>query len=210
MRCVETLTASGTGFWGPNYELELVRNTVVYASRYEDRERIEVSYGLRFKQPPDSTWGGRSFKSEAERSAFLKGSFTELALEEWKEERPCDSVVAGVVGEYLSAVTFVMDYLQIDFSGHTFNLYRWPTVSIAGRAMHRQSPGYRDALCSLIGKALLLVDEYLDAGLVFDFQDECSLELSLKAGEDLPTGEVAGYRSVDGTLVVFYAEDAEV
>ena len=80
MRCVETLTASGTGFWGPNYELELVRNTVVYASRYEDRERIGVSYGLRFKQPPESTWGGRPFKSDAGRSAFLTGSFTDDGL----------------------------------------------------------------------------------------------------------------------------------
>jgi hypothetical protein len=37
-----------------------------------------------------------------------------------------------LVGEKLSSVTFVLDYLQVDFDGNQFTFYIWPTVFVDG------------------------------------------------------------------------------
>ena len=60
-----------------------------------------------------------------------------------------DSVLKRLVGEQLSAVTFVMDYLHLDFDGQNINLYVWPTIEIEGEARRSAgASGYRDAaLC---------------------------------------------------------------
>ena len=57
-----------------------------------------------------------------------------------------DSVLKRLVGEQLSAVTFVMDYLHLDFDGQNINLYVWPTIEIEGEAGRSAgASGYRDA-----------------------------------------------------------------
>ena len=55
-----------------------------------------------------------------------------------------DSVLKRLVGEQLSAVTFVMDYLHLDFDGQNINLYVWPTIEIEGEA--RGGPQERQGL----------------------------------------------------------------
>ena len=66
-------------------------------------------------------------------------SFGEKALQE-------------IVGEQLSAVTFVLDYVQLAFGGcpPMINAYTWPTIEVGDRAFRRGEPSYRDELCARI------------------------------------------------------------
>ena len=61
---------------------------------------------------------------------------------------------AELQGEYLSAVTFVMDYLQVDFSGRTINVYNPLTMQSDGATVTSWQPGFRDLLCGQITKVV--------------------------------------------------------
>jgi hypothetical protein len=55
-----------------------------------------------------------------------------------------------LIGEKLSSVAFVMDYLQSDFDGNRFTLSVWPVITAGGKEHKFGEPSYRDSLCSLI------------------------------------------------------------
>ncbi len=55
-----------------------------------------------------------------------------------------------LLGEQLSSVTFVQDYLQLDFDGVQLTYNVWPSVLLAEAQSVFGATGYRDALCSLI------------------------------------------------------------
>jgi hypothetical protein len=59
--------------------------------------------------------------------------------------------LAKIVGEPLSAVTFVRDYVQLHFDGPTISAFTLPTVTVRGKTIAFADPGYRDALCARIG-----------------------------------------------------------
>ncbi len=65
--------------------------------------------------------------------------------------------VEDLKAEYLSDVSFVMDYVQLGFSGSTLTVYSRPIAEISGIPYRFPDPGSRDALCSLIGRTLLEV-----------------------------------------------------
>lgn len=56
-----------------------------------------------------------------------------------------------IVGEYLSEVTFVMDYVQLVFNGPCLTALVLPTVHCGGREWSATDPGWRDSLCARIG-----------------------------------------------------------
>lgn len=61
--------------------------------------------------------------------------------------------------EQLGAVSFVQDYLQLDFEGHKLTMIIWPAVRIGLEQRTFGEPGYRDALCSLIGHSPTAIAE---------------------------------------------------
>ena len=64
--------------------------------------------------------------------------------------------IEDLVGEPLSGVAFVQDYVEFHFDGSVVRSLTMPTVTV-GSALHIfPQPGSRDALCSLIG---LVVEE---------------------------------------------------
>jgi hypothetical protein len=71
--------------------------------------------------------------------------------------------VDELVGQELGSVVFVRDYVQLDFDGPRLSLYVWPTV-VTDRRVDFGEPGYRDALCELIGRPVTGV-----AGPTLDF-----------------------------------------
>ena len=75
-----------------------------------------------------------------------------------------------LVGEQLSSVIFVQDYLQVDFDGNCFTAYVFPTLNIGGKTFSFNQEGYRDALCSLIAKKVndldVVDDKYFK--IIFD------------------------------------------
>ena len=111
--------------------------------------------------------------------------------------------LAHVIGEYLSDVSFVMDYLQFPLCGPRFNFYNWPVVILAVQQLEMGQVGYRDALCALIGKTVQSLDVFLDSGLTFVFQGGEIMTVSLRApvGSTLP--EVAEYSSGKGSGITW-------
>ncbi len=65
-----------------------------------------------------------------------------------------DRGLEAVIGEFLSSVEFVMDYVQLRFCGAMLTTYRRPHIQIGYHTYLPGEPGYRDALCSLIGQTV--------------------------------------------------------
>ena len=198
MQALEMTTARGSGFWGYGvHEIELRSRLTTYTDSTGKNERIVTRYDVRFRI--DSRSDVRAFSSDRERAEFINKSFTQLNMNPIpvaeQKATSLTSPLDEVVGEYLSDVTFVMDYLQLSFCGPSFRLYNWPMVVLAERKVEFGQAGYRDALCELIGKTVDSVDVFLDTGLTFKFQGGATLAVSLRApaGSTLP--EVAEYSS---------------
>ena len=90
------------------------------------------------------------------------------------------SILEYLINEQLSAVTFVQTYVQFHFDGPCLSAYVWPTVRNKENTFSKQTPGYRDALCSLIGKLVTDVSDNTNEILLFKFADGATLEVSLR------------------------------
>ena len=99
-----------------------------------------------------------------------------------------DAFFAELRGEYLSAVTFVMDYLQLDFSGRTINVYNPLAVSSGDAAITSWQPGFRDLLCAQITKVVVSVEFLAEQALTIRYEDGSSVSVSLRRA-DYTSGE---------------------
>ena len=104
----------------------------------------------------------------------------------------------------LSSVEFVQDYLQLHFDGPTLTLYVWPDVADAdGISVAFGEPGYRDALCSVIGETVTVPELNEGRSLTIEFENGTVLALSLR-DEDVDLPEAGSLRvSQDEALLVF-------
>lgn len=110
----------------------------------------------------------------------------------FRHEGERQHLTAITAGE-LSAVTFVRDYIQLQFDGPTISAFTLPTVVVSNNVFLPPHPGYRDALCALVGRVVAAA--YADPGqrLQIDFADGSSLSISLKP-EDHVVEEAAVYQ----------------
>ena len=207
----EVITSRGKGFWGAMYEVRLVTSVRSYSDSLRQVSKTVQRYVVEFGQ--ESEGQRRSFVSDDARKVFLKESFSDLALSEIPEsERELRQIVSplqSVVGEYLSSVTFVMDYLQIGFSGYGFTMNSWPTITMQSRTLAYEDGGYKDALCSLIGETVTEVDEYWDTGLRLQFKNASYINLALKVGHDFPCPEVASFSTPKRSFAIVWSAGEE-
>ena len=111
--------------------------------------------------------------------------------------------IGRILGEQLSSVEFVQDYLQLHFDGPTLTLFVWPVVFATGQMYQLGKSGcFRDELCGRIAhKVVEVVTDDSDA-LTIRFDDSSSVVVSLRP-EDR-TGPETGYfrddRDPRGTL----------
>jgi len=63
-------------------------------------------------------------------------------------------------------------YAQFDFNGPRLSTFVWPSVKTSGQVQRFGDTGYRDALCTLIGRDVTAVVESPAAGLVLHFGDD--------------------------------------
>jgi len=207
----EVITAEGEGVWGARYELRLLTSVCTYSDSLRQANKTLQSYVLEFGSK--SQGDRRSFTSDEARKVFLEKSFTDLVLteipESKRELRRIVSPLQAVVGEYLSAVNFVMDYLQLDFSGHGFTMNSWPTITIDNRTLAHADRGYKDALCSLIGETAMDVDEYWDTGLRLEFKNGSYITLSLRVERDFPNPEIATFSTPSRGFAIIWSAGAE-
>ena len=85
--------------------------------------------------------------------------------------------------EQLSAVTFVQDYLQLTFDGPCINVTNPLTIHTRTCTVTSWQPGFRDALCSQIGKVVSSADFEAGEALVLCFTDNSVLSISLRPSD---------------------------
>ena len=85
----------------------------------------------------------------------------------------------AIVGDRLEAVTFVMDYVQLQFDAAQLTAYTLPQVELAGHRWTSEDDGWRDSLCARIGIAVRNVS-CSDQRLQFDFEDGAAIVVSLR------------------------------
>jgi hypothetical protein len=97
--------------------------------------------------------------------------------------QPGNSIEEKLKGCDLSAVTFVRDYLQLQFDGSSasprLNCYVWPRVTASETTVTYSMPGYRDVLCGQIDKVVAGVAIEVDVIFRIFFADGSIIEMSL-------------------------------
>ena len=85
-----------------------------------------------------------------------------------------------LIGEQLSSVEFIQDYLQLHFDGRNFIIYIWPKVSISEKNYCIDDIEYRNMLCKLISSTIIDI-VYIESKklkIVFD-KYESSISINL-------------------------------
>lgn len=205
MHCLERVTATGTAFWGMPLSISLV--TVAYFAKNlrSDQSATFARYEIQFSS--DTGYQDhRVFQSEDERERFIDKNFSDVLLfDSGLDVKPTERVyfLEMIVGEPLVSITFVMEYLQIQFGNdHHFNFYIWPMVYQNNELITEQAAGYQDRLCSFIGSDVAGIDVFLDAGLVIRF-DSGSIEVPLGEVNDDAEPEIIEYHGPNGVWNVW-------
>ena len=115
---------------------------------------------------------------------------------EQRTQHPLESII----GEQLSAVVFVRDYVQFQFDGPTLSCITWPTLITGSSEIRHEDLRYRNELCKRIGSSVrgAEVRERVDITVTFD--DDTSLVTSLKP-EDYAGPEAAVFQGSGKTWV---------
>ena len=93
------------------------------------------------------------------------------------------SILKRLENHQLSAVVFVQDYVQLQFDGPCLTAYVWPIVRDGARTFGHTTPGYRDALCGLIGCVVEQTTEASNDKLALSFNNGVAVEVSLKESD---------------------------
>jgi hypothetical protein len=135
-------------------------------------------------------------------------------------QRPVRLGVEGIVDESLELLSFgsrwtyptvVVDDLRLDFGGPAFVVYCPVLLEQPSAALRNVDPGFREAMCDLVGRRVRTVNIEVDSVSVLF--EQCRLQFSLRAGRDRESlGEEALlFVDYDGDLTVFrwYDENTE-
>jgi hypothetical protein len=109
-----------------------------------------------------------------------------------------------LIGEKLSSVTFVMDYLQMDFDGNRFTFNIWPIITVDSIDFKLGDALYRDKICSLIAKNVSGVTLIDNEKMVIVFDDKSKLHLSLDPNNpEITIPEIAHFTDANDKWYVF-------
>lgn len=85
-----------------------------------------------------------------------------------------------LVGDRLVGVQFVMDYLKLNFDTSEMTILSSIQVSISGLISNSFQSGFRDRICSLIGRKILEATGVRNKYLLLKFDEDASILISLK------------------------------
>ena len=108
-----------------------------------------------------------------------------------------------IIGEQLSAVQFVQDYLELHFDGHGLTCYIWPEVYYSNQKFKFGEIDYRNKLCEIINKSVkdvIIVEKEL---LTIEFEDNSRITLSLDVKNPKIIAEIAIFTDEDGNISIF-------
>jgi hypothetical protein len=116
-----------------------------------------------------------------------------------KSEPQEPQALSRIVGKQLSAVVFVLDYLQLQFDGPTLTLFTSVAVhSNDGGVVDDHAIGWRDALCGQITHVVRTV-RLGDGELVVEFINGSAISASLRP-EDYSSAEAVQF--TDGKVII--------
>ena len=83
----------------------------------------------------------------------------------------------------LAGVAFIQDYVEFHFDGSILRAIADPTIKMEGQIVNRSDQGWRDALCSLIGKEILsiIITENKDCEIRFTTGELVKIDLSARS-----------------------------
>jgi hypothetical protein len=105
------------------------------------------------------------------------------------------------MGEELGSICFVRDYVELHFDGPIVRAISLPNVTLGEKCFLPDSSGWRDALCSLIGRELkeISLDERF-LKLIFHSTARVEIQLSPLG----PAGEAMHFvPKIDGPMQVW-------
>ncbi|WP_218080305.1 hypothetical protein [Anthocerotibacter panamensis] len=89
--------------------------------------------------------------------------------------------LSDLVGEEISAVCFVRDYVEFHFDGSIVRSLSNPSVFVDGRQHRFPEPSSRDALCRVIGSTVRAVNLEEQRALKVTTADDCEITIPLDA-----------------------------
>lgn len=97
-----------------------------------------------------------------------------------QQERTEEQSLQVIVGEQLSAITFVQDYVQLHFDGPRLTAFSRPVVIIGGKTFHWGEPCFCDALCGRIAKKVMEARIAYGESIAITFEDGSIIQVSLQ------------------------------
>ena len=95
-----------------------------------------------------------------------------------------DSILTKLNGQQLSAVSFVMDYIQLHFESAILTAYVWPQVKDKAALLSAGNSHYKDALCDCIGAIVAECFED-EERLSIEFENGVVIEISLREADQV-------------------------
>ena len=114
-----------------------------------------------------------------------------------------ENIFNELIGEQLSSVIFVQDYLQIDFDGNRITLFVWPAVYSNGRYWKISDKEFRNEICGLIAKIVKATQFHEKELLELTFADDTKISIPLNEDNPEINGpEILNYTNVNQEWVV--------
>ena len=112
-----------------------------------------------------------------------------------QHENTSDAVLTQLVDQQLSAVTFVQDYVQLNFDGLRLTLNIWPIIKTVRGETRFGEVYYRDELCSYIGQKVIRVIETESAIEIFFHDGSIRIDLLTESAVERVVFEDTGTRA---------------
>ena len=104
----------------------------------------------------------------------------------------------AIVGQELSAVEFVQDYVQLRFDGPVVSFFEWPDVFREEGSYAFGEPEYRNVLCGVIGESVSAASVEEGEAIEIEFENGVTVRASLRL-EDISGPEGGSISYTDGT-----------
>ena len=116
------------------------------------------------------------------------------------------NILQSIVGEQLSSIEFVQDYIQFRFNGPCLTAYTNPVVNVGETRLEWDDVGYCDALRRCLGRKVLRAEVSSRNEIAIDIEGGARISVSLKL-EDYCGVEAALFDNGAGRWMVWRADD---
>lgn len=120
-----------------------------------------------------------------------------------QENKISNLLHSQLIGEKLSEVSFVMDYLELHFDGPKLTCYVFPTLQVRAETVSQVDTRYRNLLCGYISQVVCAIDLVEGQHLTIVFTSADSIRLSLDPNNPEIVTEIGIFWGADGSWSVF-------